>query len=236
MEHEKQSLRGPHNLALHWQSKSPCWTQDPTTPSALPADEPAIPTTPLVMPTDELAMPTVPPAMPADEPAVPTASPVTANNQKGTKGCEYPNWTEIHPSHLVAYVGHVPLSLGNLRWHHHSHSSSRRRVQCHQIKEQLSGDQGGSSPASSWGYPRQECWVVEDTDPESSGAWQKMPPPGFKEMMSTEVHQDEMIGNIYEHSDGLHEADKFGDSPHGGWLPDAYPGRCHQYRNGRYLP
>ena len=59
--------------------------------------------------------PSTPPAVLANEPAIPTAPPVKTNNQKGTKGCEYPNWTEIHQSHPVASVGHIPLSLGNVR-------------------------------------------------------------------------------------------------------------------------
>ena len=59
--------------------------------------------------------PSTPPAVPADEPAIPTAPPVTTNNKEGTMGCEYPNWTEIHPSDSVAFVAHVPLSLGDLR-------------------------------------------------------------------------------------------------------------------------
>ena len=76
---------------------------------------PAQPSTPPAMPADELAIPTIPPAMPTDEPVIPTAPPVATNNQKGTKSCEYPIWTKIHPSHLVASVEHVPLSLGDLR-------------------------------------------------------------------------------------------------------------------------
>ena len=80
----------------------------PSIPPAMPTNEPAIPTILLAMPTDEPAIPTIPPAMLTDEPVIPTAPPETTNNQKGTKGHEYPNWTKIHPSHPVASVGHAP--------------------------------------------------------------------------------------------------------------------------------
>ena len=89
--------------------------------------------------------PSTPPAVPANEPTIPTAPPVTTNNKEGTAGHQYPNWTKIHPSHPVASVGHIPLSLGDLRQCCHSCSSSRRRAQCCQIEEQLSSDQGDSS-------------------------------------------------------------------------------------------
>ena len=59
--------------------------------------------------------PSTPPAGPADELAIPTALSATANNEEGTVGHEYPDWIEIHPSHQVASVGHIPLSVDNLR-------------------------------------------------------------------------------------------------------------------------
>ena len=186
----KAEVEGPTQPSTTLTKQIPLPDTRPSTPPAVPADEPAIPTTPLAVPASEWAVPTIQPAMLTNEPAVPTAPPVTTNNQKGTKDHEYPNWTKIHPSHPVASVGHVPLSLGDLRQHCHSHHSSRRRAWCCWIKEQLSSDQGDYSPASSRGSLRQEYQMVEDLDPETSGAQTKTLPPGFKEIAESLMGDD----------------------------------------------
>ena len=84
--------------------------------------------------------------------------------------CELPSWTQIHSSCPVTPVGQVPLSLSDIRWHHLSHSSSRRRAQCCQIEEQRKSGQGNSSSTSSCRSPMPDP-SLEDPP--------KKPPPGF---------------------------------------------------------
>ena len=67
---------------------------------------------PCIPPTDEPATLTTAPTGLADEPAVTTTPLEAANNVETAKDQEYPNWTTIHSSNLVAYVGHVPPNLG----------------------------------------------------------------------------------------------------------------------------
>ena len=50
----------------------------------------AQPGTTLTMPDTR---PSTPPAVPANELAIPTAPPATTNNEEGTAGHKYPNWT-----------------------------------------------------------------------------------------------------------------------------------------------
>ena len=61
---------------------------------------------------DEPATLTTTPAGLADEPADTTTPPEAANNGERAKDQGCPNWTEIHPSHLGASVGHIPLTMG----------------------------------------------------------------------------------------------------------------------------
>ena len=113
----------------------------------------------------------------------PAAQQATTQKAKGAMSFVPSNWTEIHPSHPAAPVRCIPLSLGDLRWWCHSWSSSHRRRACHQIEEgQLQGDQGDSSPASSQDSPKQGCNVKGNHNPETSGVWLRMPPPGFVEI------------------------------------------------------
>ena len=58
-------------------------------------------------------------------PPAPLAEPAAALPNKSsaqTACCELPGWTEIHPAHPV---GHISMSLGDLRWCHQSKSSSQ---------------------------------------------------------------------------------------------------------------
>ena len=81
-------------------------------------------------------------------------------------GSEHPGWMKVHPSCQVASMGHVPMSLGNLRQHCQSQSSSRRKAQCHWREEQWGGGPGNSSSASLQGSPVPVCWAEEDPHQE----------------------------------------------------------------------
>ena len=102
---------------------------------------------------DEPAALTTGPAGLADELAVPTAPLEAANNVERAKDSEYTNWAEIHPSHQAACVGHIPPTLGDLRWHHHACSSSQRRACCHPTEEQW-GNKDNFTLASFLELPR----------------------------------------------------------------------------------
>ena len=69
---------------------------------------------------------------PTDEPTRDLATSPTPleTDKKATESPphELPSWTQIHSSHLVTPVGQVPSSLGNMRRHCQSHSSSSRRA------------------------------------------------------------------------------------------------------------
>ena len=63
---------------------------------------------------------------------------------------------EIHPSCHVTPFGQVFSSLGNVRWCFQSCSSSRRRVQHHQVEEQRMSGQGDCSLTLSCESPMPE--------------------------------------------------------------------------------
>ena len=90
----------------------------PERPTALLAEEPDITATA----SGELA------TEPTRELAVPPAPPETDKKVRKSPAHELPGWTEIHPSPLGTPVGWVPSSLNDLRQHHQSCSSSRRRA------------------------------------------------------------------------------------------------------------
>ena len=68
--------------------------------------------------------------------------PETVKNVRKSLSHEFPGWTQIHSSCWVTPVGQVPVSLGDMRWHCQSCSSSRRRAQCCQMEEQRRRDRG----------------------------------------------------------------------------------------------
>ena len=82
---------------------------------------------------------------PSSGPADSLTPPETDKKVRESPPCELPVWTQIHSSHPVTPVGWVPLSLSDMRWHHQSHSSSRRRAQSCWMKEQRRSGQGDSS-------------------------------------------------------------------------------------------
>ena len=114
---------------------------------------------------DEPAALTFVPVGLANELPVTTTPLEAANNVDRAKDKEYPNWTEIHPSHPTASVGCTPPTLGDLGWHLHTCSSSWRRAHCNLMEEQQ-GSKDDSTSASPW----------RDPSPEASGAQPKMPP------------------------------------------------------------
>ena len=113
-----------------------------------------------------------PATAPTREPAAPPSPPQTDEKVEESLAWELPSWTEMHPSHPVTPVGQVPSSLGDVRQCHQSCSSSRRRVQCHQMEEQRSAGQGDSRTALSHGSPMPDPSLV---DPP------KVTLPGFRE-------------------------------------------------------
>ena len=140
------------------------------------------PTPNLGSPEVEAAQPNITPKeqtptrLPTPLAAVPPNEPVSPD-----VGHEHPGWVEVHLSHPVAFVGHVPMSLGDLRWHHQSQSSSQRKAQCCWREEQWGSGLGDSSSASSQGSPVPACWTEEDPHQEDL---LKTPPPGFQEIAS----------------------------------------------------
>ena len=86
--------------------------------TALSAEEPDVPATASGELATELTR----------EPAALPTRPETNKKVRESLAHKLPGWTEIHPSCLVTPVGWVPSSLGNLRWHCQSCSSSRRRA------------------------------------------------------------------------------------------------------------
>ena len=72
----------------------------------------------------------------------------------------------LHPTQPVTPAGLIPPTLGELRQHHHCHSSGGRRARCWQAKEckRVVGEE--SNLTSSWGSP--------EPRPELA------PPPDFK--------------------------------------------------------
>ena len=105
--------------------------------------------------------------------AAPPTLPETDKKVGESLACEFPGWTEIHPSHPVTPVGQVPSSLGNIKWHNHSHRSSRIRAQHHKMEEQRSDGQGDSSSTLLCRSPMPNP-SLEDPP--------KVPPPGFREI------------------------------------------------------
>ena len=69
-------------------------------------------------------------------------------------GSIYPGWTEvIHLTWLATPAGWTPLTLGELRQHHHSWSSGGRKAQHWQAEEHRMAVEGESDLMSSWGSP-----------------------------------------------------------------------------------
>ena len=91
----------------------------PGEPATLPAEESDVSATAPGEPTAELTSGL----------AASSTPPGTDKKVRESPPCELPSWTQIHSSHLVTPVGQVPLSLGDMRQCHQSHSSSRRRAQ-----------------------------------------------------------------------------------------------------------
>ena len=94
---------------------------------------------------------------------------------RGLKEPEYLKWIRVHLSHPVAYVGSLPSTLGDLKWHHCNCSSSQRKAWCCLVEEQqaLRGDSSSASSGSSL-----ESAPQEEEDP---GTQPKVLPLGFKE-------------------------------------------------------
>ena len=147
----------PHELNHMLERRPATSPERPTAPSA---EEPDVLATASGEPTAVLTRELAAPPTPLETDKKVEESPV----------CEFPSWTAIHPSHPVTPVGQVPSSLGNLRQHCQSHSSSRRSTQHCCMEEQRSGGQGDSSSAllhkSSLWKIHQKChYLASDRSP-----------------------------------------------------------------------
>ena len=144
------------------------------TPSA-PEDWSAPLNTTPAIPMEESVVLVTTPTVSADDQANPHP-PEATSDVGGLTELEYPKWIKVHPSHPAASVESLPSTLGDLKWHHHNHSSSQRKAWCHLVEEQwaLRGDSSSALPGISL-----ELAPQEEEDP---AAQPKALPLGFKEI------------------------------------------------------
>ena len=208
-----------------------------TVPSALVDESATLITTPSKPAEESITLITTP-AVLVDGPADPTTLPEATNDvgklkiwsiQSGLKSILliwWPPW------------GESP-TLGDLRSHHHYHSSSWRRAWCHLVEEKWSL-KGDSSSALPWSSPEPTCYGEENP-----GAQPKVLSPGFRDCQIPDQRQapsdrDQLPSNsgitrpvdgvhsghcnhyrsvpranhmccLPDHSDDLHGGDEFGD-------------------------
>ena len=109
-------------------------TKEPTeemTPAVALTEEEA----PMVEPDEEPATPVAMVSGPTEKPDVPPVQ--YEEKEKGeVPHSSFPGWMEVlHPSWTVTPTGQAPLTLGELRWQHHSWSVGVRRTRCQRAKE-----------------------------------------------------------------------------------------------------